>query len=245
MRQSMAVVAAVALGVALSGLAQTVNWVGSLGRLAQDPSGVRSMMQQVDAQDKQAFVQRLLRAVGTMPLTQEEKNARIARIAHELVAGAKTVEEKMAIASGEVQDTSSLVVRFRQYLYEEHEVGRFSDRMLRESLTLSRKLERYLVIREKAGLKPAEFTLEMVTDFEKFCVDEYLYASNPKYAELYPRSYAECRYWPKRRLNEEAFRKVSPSRIRGVVSLSSLLTNCQANRPLTQDLPLFRAVGLE
>jgi hypothetical protein len=48
----------------------------------------------------------------------------------------------------------------------------------------------------------------MVTDFEKFCIDEYLYASNPKYVELYPRSYAECRYWPKRRLNEEAFRKV-------------------------------------
>ena len=114
----------------------------------------------------------------------------------------KAVEEKMAIASGEVPDTSSLVERFRQYLYEEHEVGRFSDRMLRESLTLSRKLERYLVIREKAGLKPADFTLEMVTDFEKFCIDEYLYASNPKYAELYPRSYAECRYWPKRWLNE-------------------------------------------
>ena len=120
----------------------------------------------------------------------------------------KAVEEKMAIASGEVQDTNSLVERFRQYLYEEHEVGRFSDRMLRESLSLSRKLERYLVIREKVGLKPADFTLEMVTDFEKFCIDEYLYASNPKYAELYPRSYAECRYWPKRRLNEEAFRKV-------------------------------------
>ncbi|NLF19230.1 MAG: hypothetical protein GX595_18530 [Lentisphaerae bacterium] len=54
------------------------------------------MMQQVDAQDKQAFVERLLRAARTIPLAQEEKNTRIARIVHELVAGAKTTEEKMA-----------------------------------------------------------------------------------------------------------------------------------------------------
>ena len=96
----------------------------------------------------------------------------------------KAVEEKMAADASDAPAESSLVGRFRRYLEEEHEVGRFSDRMFRETYQITRKLERYLVIREHVGLKPAEFTPEMVVDFEKFCIDEYLYAANPKYAAL-------------------------------------------------------------
>lgn len=120
----------------------------------------------------------------------------------------KAVEERLAADASDAPAESSLVGRFRRYLEEEHEVGRFSDRMFRETYQITRKLERYLVIREHVGLKPAEFTPEMVVDFEKFCIDEYLYAANPKYAALYPRSYSECRYWPKRKLKEEPLRKV-------------------------------------
>lgn len=99
MRQIAVFMAVGVVGAALSGVAQTVNWASNLGQLAQDTTGVRATMQQVEARDKQVFAERLLRAVKTMPLTQEEKNARIARVAHELVAGAKTVEEKQETLS--------------------------------------------------------------------------------------------------------------------------------------------------
>ena len=102
----------------------------------------------------------------------------------------------------------TLVGRFRRYLEEEHASGRFSDHMYTESMTLSRKLERYLVVREHAGILPKDFTPEQVVDFEKFCIDEYLYAANPKYAALYPRGFDECRLWPKQKLQEEPLRKV-------------------------------------
>ena len=117
------------------------------------------------------------------------------------------VEEWLQKQSSSVPEEQTLVGRFRLYLEEELASGRFSKKMYRESMTLSRKLERYLVIRECAGLKPREFTAEQVVDFEKFCIDEYLYAANPKYADLYPRGYDECRYWPKQKLQEEPLRK--------------------------------------
>ena len=120
----------------------------------------------------------------------------------------KAVEVRLAEQESGTPAVPSLVDRYRKYLKEEHELGRFSDKMFRESYTISRKLERYLVIRERAGLKPSDFTPEMVVDFEKFCIDEYLYAANPKYADLYPRSYEECRYWPKHKLKEEPLRKM-------------------------------------
>ena len=120
----------------------------------------------------------------------------------------EAVKERLQEDETNVPSASSLVGRFRLYLEEEHEQGRISDKMLRESMGLSRKLERYLIVRNRVGLKPAEFSTEMVTDFEKFCVDEYLYAANPKYAALYPRNYGESRAWPKRRLKEEPFQKL-------------------------------------
>ena len=121
----------------------------------------------------------------------------------------QSVDERLRKSAGDSEPgAESLVGRFRLYLEEEHASGRFSDKMFRESFTLSRKLERYLIIRERQGLKPDAFTPEMVVDFEKFCIDEYLYASNPKYAALYPKTYDECRYWPKHKLKEEPLRKV-------------------------------------
>lgn len=120
----------------------------------------------------------------------------------------KAVDERILERESDTPAAHSLVGRFRQYLEEEHGLGRFTDRMYRESVPLARKLERYLLIRERENLRPDEFTTEMVVDFEKFCVDEYLYAANPQYAAIYPRGYAECRYWPKQRLKEDSFRKV-------------------------------------
>ena len=120
-----------------------------------------------------------------------------------------SVDERLKNSTEDSEsEPESLVGRFRLYLEEERASGRFSDKMYRESMTLSRKLERYLVIREHQGLKPASFSPEMVVDFEKFCIHEYLYASNPKYAALYPKTYEECRYWPKHKLKEEPLRKV-------------------------------------
>ncbi len=73
---------------------QEINWVNQLGRLAQDPTAVRETMGKVDPGQKQEFVARLLRAVGTIPLSLEEKNKRVARIAHEVVAGSTDADEK-------------------------------------------------------------------------------------------------------------------------------------------------------
>lgn len=116
------------------------------------------------------------------------------------------VDERIGRHADDVS-SDSLVVRFRKYLEEEHDSGRFSDKKYRETYVITRKLERYLLVRERQGLCPDQFTSEMVTDFEKFCVDEYLYAANPKYASIYPRDYDGSRMWPKRRLKEESFRK--------------------------------------
>jgi len=122
----------------------------------------------------------------------------------------RAVDEYVRMEDGASREASerTLVGRFRKYLEEEYACGRFSENMYKESMTLSRKLERYLVIREHAGILPKDFTSEQVVDFEKFCIDEYLYAANPKYAALYPRGFDECRLWPKQKLQEEPLRKV-------------------------------------
>lgn len=104
--------------------------------------------------------------------------------------------------------SSALVERFRGYLDEELSARRISAKIHRDSMTLSRKLERYLVIRDVVGVEVSEFTAEMLVDFEKFCIDEYLYAANPKYSHLYPRDYEGCRLWPKHKLKEHILAKV-------------------------------------
>lgn len=109
-----------------------------------------------------------------------------------------------------IGDVSGLTLteRFRRYLEEERSAGRFSEKMYRESMTLSRKLERFLAVRGCPGIGPADFTPEHLADFESFCIDEYLYAADPRYAALYPRTYpASCRY-PRRPLRESSQRKL-------------------------------------
>ena len=91
--------AAVVGAAAMAATTTEINWTSQLGQLVQNTDGVRSMMEQVGAPNQQEFAARLLRAANTLPLTPEAKNERIARIAHELVAGAKTGEEKIATLS--------------------------------------------------------------------------------------------------------------------------------------------------
>ena len=118
------------------------------------------------------------------------------------------VEERLALQENPCARGTSVVERFRSYLEEQRSIGRFSDKMYRESYTLSRKLERFLAIKEMVGLLPQEMTLDLIVEYEKFCIDEYLYAYNPKYAHLYPRDYVNNRWWPKKKLLEEPLRKV-------------------------------------
>ncbi|MGN1221175.1 MAG: hypothetical protein ACI4TU_09560 [Candidatus Cryptobacteroides sp.] len=120
----------------------------------------------------------------------------------------EAVRQRMGMDGSLDGGCQTLVGRFRKYLEEELESGGISQRRYRDGCILSRKLERYLVIRERPGLQPEQFTPEMVVDFEKFCVDEYLYAANPRYSALYPRDYDGSRRWPKRKLKEEPLRKV-------------------------------------
>lgn len=97
MKRSIFIMAAAVICASATMLvAGETNWISQLGRLAQDTTDVRSTMEQVDAPYKQEFAARLLRAANTLPLDPEAKNERIARIAHELVAGAKTFDEKVA-----------------------------------------------------------------------------------------------------------------------------------------------------
>lgn len=120
----------------------------------------------------------------------------------------QAVAEFMELQENPSSRRVSVVDRFRSYLEEEKAAGRFTDRMFRESYTLSRKLERFLAIKELTGMLPVEMTLDLIVEFEKFCIDEYLYAYNPKYAHLYPRDYVNNRWWPKKKLQEEPLRKV-------------------------------------
>lgn len=102
----------------------------------------------------------------------------------------------------------SLVERFLQYLEEERHGGVVSDRVYRDSVSLAHKLERFFMIRSCPGLPVKLFTSEMLLDFEKFCIDEYLYAADPKYADVYPRDYEKGRSWPKRKLKEAPLKKL-------------------------------------
>lgn len=120
----------------------------------------------------------------------------------------QAVRERIGEDGSLNEGCQTLVGRLRQYLEDELESGRISRRRYGETHVLSRKLERYLVVRERPCLRPEQFTPEMVVDFEKFCVDEYLYAANPRYSTLYPRDYEGSRGWPKRKLKEEPLRKV-------------------------------------
>ena len=120
----------------------------------------------------------------------------------------QAVAEFMELQENPLSRGVTVVERFRSYLDEQKSVGRFSEKMHRESYTLSRKLERFLAIKEMPGMLPSEMTLELIVEFEKFCIDEYLYACIPKYAHLYPRDYVNNRWWPKKKLQEEPLRKV-------------------------------------
>ena len=134
---------------------------------------------------------------------EEITNERFQSTVGELLRTQGVVEEDAA-----EEPQVPLLDRFCYYIEEERKNGTMTDRMYRECRTLSRKLDRFLKVRECEGIVPSAFTTELLTDFEKFCVDEYLYAANPKYAHLYPRDYDDCRYWPKQRLQEEPLRKV-------------------------------------
>jgi len=102
----------------------------------------------------------------------------------------------------------SLLKEFRAYVEEERESGAVSRTKYRDAITLSNKLERYLKVREFEGILSVEFSPEMVEDFEKFCMDEYLYAVNPKYSYLYPRDYDCSRLWPKHKLSENTLKNL-------------------------------------
>ena len=70
-----------------------------------------------------------------------------------------------------VEDTDpelSLVERFRLYVEEEHRSNAMSDHMYKECLTLARKLERFLAVKELERLALVAFTTELLTEFEKF-----------------------------------------------------------------------------
>jgi hypothetical protein len=77
--------------------AQGASWQSQLGGLVQDPQGVRAVMAGLSGGEAQAFATQLLRAANTVPLSAVEKNQRIARIAHELVAGSQGVAGKQDV----------------------------------------------------------------------------------------------------------------------------------------------------
>jgi len=122
----------------------------------------------------------------------------------ELLTGAVEARIRKEKAGLPSVGKQSVAARFRLYVEEEHDTGHTGIKRYREGRALAGKLERYLLVRDCPGIQPRDFTAEMVLDFEKFCMDEYLYASNPKYAAIYPRVYGdEGRHWPKKRLSEE------------------------------------------
>lgn len=120
----------------------------------------------------------------------------------------RAVEERLAQEVNPSPAPQSLAERYRQYIEEEFASGRQGEKMYRNSVALANKLERYLAVRDRQGIVASAFTPEMVVDFEKFCIDEYLYASDPKYAAIYPKSYEAGRSWPKHKLKEEPLRKM-------------------------------------
>ncbi len=125
---------------------------------------------------------------------------------------ADTFQRMVDFKLGKVQHDKdgklSLLKEFRAFVEGEWESGAISRTKYRDAITLSNKLERYLKVREFEGILPLEFSPEMVVDFEKFCVDEYLYAVNPKYSYLYPRDYEGSRLWPKHKLSETSLKNM-------------------------------------
>ena len=77
--------------------AKDSSWQSQLGGLVQDPQGVRAVMAGLSGGEAQTFAAQLLRAANTVPLSAVEKNQRIARIAHELVAGSQGVAGKQDV----------------------------------------------------------------------------------------------------------------------------------------------------
>ncbi|MBM4165013.1 MAG: hypothetical protein FJ222_11330 [Lentisphaerae bacterium] len=73
------------------------SWHSQLGGLVQDPQGVRAVMAGLSGEEAQAFATQLLRAANTVPLSAVDKNQRMARIAHELVAGSQGVTGKQDV----------------------------------------------------------------------------------------------------------------------------------------------------
>lgn len=160
----------------------------------------------VDVSDElKMMVARCREAMGVAYTAMTQDGAVITEAAFQAAVG-----ELLRKDAGEedAEPEQALVERFRLYVEEEHRGEAMSEHMYKECLTLSRKLERFLAVKEMEGLVSSAFTTELLTEFEKFCVDEYLYAANPKYAHLYPRAYSDCRFWPKQRLKEEPLRKV-------------------------------------
>lgn len=143
------------------------------------------------------------RCMGVVPVVYLEMLQSGAKIDGESFQ--KAVEARL---SRDVVPEIPVVKRFREYLDEEKSLGRYSGKMHRDAYALSRKLERYLVIRGLVDVSLDGVTTEMVTDFEKFCIDEYQYAANPAYAALYPRDCEGSKYWPKHKLKEEPLRKL-------------------------------------
>ena len=74
--------------------AQGASWQKQLGALVQDPQGIRAVLAGLGADEAQTFAAQLLRAANTLPLAADAKNQRLARIAHELVAGSQGTDGK-------------------------------------------------------------------------------------------------------------------------------------------------------
>lgn len=120
----------------------------------------------------------------------------------------RMVDFKLGKVQCDQEGKLSLLKEFRAYVEVERETGAICRTKYRAAITLSNKLERYLKVREFEGILSVEFSPEMVADFEKFCMDEYLYAVNPKYSYLYPRDYDGSRLWPKHKLSESTLKKM-------------------------------------
>lgn len=101
-----------------------------------------------------------------------------------------------------------LLRRFYQYMEEERATGRFSEKRYRLSMTLSRKLERYLRVFGLEDIETKNFGPEQAAAFGQFCAEEYRYACDPRYAAVYPRTFEACRSYPKRALKAESLQKL-------------------------------------
>lgn len=94
MKKGMATLLLLVTLAAVTAGAQGGGWQRQLGALVNDPQGIRAVMADLGAEEAQSFASRLLRAANTLPLAADAKNQRLARIAHELVAGSRGIEGK-------------------------------------------------------------------------------------------------------------------------------------------------------